>query len=134
MFLLKLKKCHKNGRSVTFLLFELRVMPTKQDEDEARWIDEHVPHDFNPKDTVSGKALQRRFGNRIAFDELLSLAEIIAKQIEGEDGPQLKQRLIRACKRRRRILQWWYEENWDIVKPILDTRVDVKLRADGRLI
>jgi hypothetical protein len=108
-------------------------MPTKQDEDEARWIDEHVPHDFNPKDTVSGKTLERRLGHRLPVKELLSLAEAITKQIEGEDGPQLKQPLIRACKRRRRILQWWYEENWEIVKPILYTHVDIKLRADGHL-
>jgi hypothetical protein len=50
-------------------------------------------------------------------DTLLALGEITARQL---DIP-----ITREFKRRKETLVKWFHNNWDVVKPFLDTRVTV---------
>jgi hypothetical protein len=71
--------------------------------------------------------LQARFGPRISSEELLSLAEAVNDTLRKETAagsqPAMKQPLIRTVKRRKKVMLWWFQENWDLIEPCLQHRV-----------
>ena len=67
---------------------------------------------FNPKDNPAWHQITQKFGANIKQPELLSIAEVLAK------NACIK--LDREAKRRKSVLIKWFSENWDKIKPFLD--------------
>ena len=77
---------------------------------EKKRVKERI-NGFNWKECEAWKYLCERFGSHLNQKELISIAELIASK------NHLK--LDRDAKRRKVVLIKWFQENWEIVKPLL---------------
>jgi hypothetical protein len=70
---------------------------------------------FNYHKSVPWKSLVTLYGPRIRQDELVSIAEVIAHK----SGI----RLDRDARRRKSVMVKWFEENWQVIEPLLSSIV-----------
>ena len=67
---------------------------------------------FDPKDNQAWREITARFGSNIKHPELLSIAEVLAKNANVK--------LDRDAKRRKTVLIKWFSENWVAISPFLN--------------
>ena len=67
---------------------------------------------FNYKTSRAWKMLTYKYGSKLAHEELMSIAELLATRTNVI--------LDRDAKRRKAVLVKWFEENWDIIQGYLN--------------
>jgi hypothetical protein len=108
-----------------------------QDQKERDWIDSHIPRSFRYTETKCWKMLCNRFGPTLCQNQLVDLANMLsdlATDGTAQGGPlRLRQRLERTIKRRKSVLIWWFEQNWEISEPLQQQRIEVHLEDGATL-
>lgn len=66
---------------------------------------------FKWKRSTAWKRLTASYGPHLKHEELLSIADLVAKKLDI--------RLDRDARRRKIVLVKWFEENWGAVEPLL---------------
>jgi hypothetical protein len=66
---------------------------------------------FNWRRSTAWRQLSKVFGPHLKQEELVSIAELIAKKLDI--------RLDRDARRRKIVMLKWFEENWVAVEPLL---------------
>jgi hypothetical protein len=66
---------------------------------------------FNWKRSTAWKRLTASYGPHLKHEELLSIADLVAKKLDI--------RLDRDARRRKIVMIKWFEENWAAVEPLL---------------
>ena len=109
LFIYKFPEYHKNNPDDPLSNF-----PKTQNEIERKRVDDRL-RGFSLKDSIAWKAICERFGSDLNQTELLSMAEVI--------GHELHIKIDREAKRRKEVLIKWFDENFLIIKPILNIMV-----------
>jgi hypothetical protein len=112
-------------------------MPVKQDQEEREWIESHIPKSFRPEELECWRVFCARFGRKINREDLVGLARTFAQTIQaelprGRPSP-LRYELSRHFLRRKKCLLWWFQENWEIIEPWLQSRVVIHLNDGNTL-
>jgi hypothetical protein len=99
----------------------------KQNDSERHWITNSIPHDFQGERTPAWRALQSRFPGPIGHSEALCVAEALAQALselerQGNSSAMVVP-LTRVIKRRKRTLQWWFDQNWAVIEPCFRDRL-----------
>ena len=68
--------------------------------------------DFDQETSPACRKIHSRFGRGIIHEELKSLAEFICEKVHIE--------LDRDAKRDNRVLHKWFQENWEVIEPVID--------------
>lgn len=84
--------------------------PRDKQSPEKERIKERIGN-FNPKDNKILQEIMARFGQKVKHPELLSIANVVAKNAQIV--------LDRDAKRRKSVLLKWFEENWIRISPLL---------------
>lgn len=67
---------------------------------------------FDVKNSNIVAELYKRFGSDIRHKELLAVADVVSQKAEIK--------IDRDAKRRKKVLFKWFEENWELIHPLLD--------------
>jgi hypothetical protein len=94
---------------------------------EREWLAREM-NGFVAHETEAWKYLTGRFGERIAKEEILSLA-----QISSIFNTDLEFPLVREYKRRKETIIKWFDANFLKLRPFLET-VEVIERSDPRFV
>jgi hypothetical protein len=94
---------------------------------EREWLAREMTG-FVPQEAEAWKYLTRRFGGKIAKEEILSLA-----QISSVFNTDLEFPLVREYKRRKETIIKWFEANFLRLRPFLET-VEIIERSDPRFL
>ena len=87
-----------------------------QDKYESDFVREKLTN-FDPKSCKAWINLTAKYGAKISQNQLLSMAEIVSTQLHLG--------LFREYKRRKEMLIKWFDENFDIVWPYIESHVTV---------
>ena len=91
--------------------FPMLMFPASEPNREKQRIAERLG-DFDAKRCPVWRKITQRFGNAIKQPELLSIARVLADQ--------LNLKLDRDAKRRKSVLIKWFAENWELVGDLID--------------
>jgi hypothetical protein len=90
--------------------------PSLQKEYEKAFIAEKRAR-FDATTCRAWALLTSKFGTKITQEELLSLAQVLAHELDLD--------LSREYKRRKELLVKWYDENIETIWPFVETRIVV---------
>lgn len=82
----------------------------ENETDEMERVKRRI-HGFNYRNSEVWKILTDKYGPKLAHEELLSIAELLAAKTNIT--------LDRDAKRRKAVLVKWFEENWDRIQGFL---------------
>jgi hypothetical protein len=91
-------------------------MRSGQDEREKSFISEKL-RGFVPTESLAWAGLTELFGKDISQEQLQSLAQIMSGLTHFD--------LSREFKRRKQMLIKWFDENWDVIGPLIQERISV---------
>ena len=79
---------------------------------------------FVPLQSRAWKFLGQTFGTRISKEELVSLGQVVAHELDIE--------LVREYKRRKDTMIKWFDEHLDEVREFMEHRVRIVDHDDGK--
>jgi hypothetical protein len=85
-------------------------------KNEKEWLEREMAG-FDPQSSVPWIYLSHRYGHRISKEEIISLGQVCAIELNIV--------LVRDFKRRKETMLKWFSKHWDTIRPFLDTRLQV---------
>lgn len=101
-----------NNESDEYIEVEVFEKPKKKrgDGQESMKIREKIGC-FDIKKSFAYQKLKEKFGNKIKQEELLDITNFICSKANLRIG--------RLEKRNKKVLYKWFEDNWEIISPVL---------------
>jgi hypothetical protein len=97
---------------------------TPQQKYEKEWLQRQMSG-FAPTECPAWQYLTARFGEKISKEELLSLGQVAAIELELD--------LVREYKRRKETMIKWFQNHFDVIRPFLETNLEIIHKTDPRI-
>jgi hypothetical protein len=97
---------------------------TPQQRYEKEWLEQQMSG-FAPTGCPAWRYLTAKYGEKISKEELLSLGQVAAIELELD--------LVREYKRRKETMIKWFQIHFDVIQLFLETNLEIIPKTDPRI-